>query len=514
MTNCIFGNLPVYDEGGFKVSASEASKLKYKCPYEAMANSSYCIFHDPDYYKKNPNDYLNAVYKLITDPPRNNQYYLIGLNFPQKLNVHRRTFNVPFYFSLSKGDEAMFMSVNFSKAEFIETIVKNLSFLLSSFRDGNFTFSQMDKLFLLGCIFKNARFLKTKSKEFNCVGTIFCNSSFQSTDFYDGYFYECTFNNAIFQYNNFYNKFNFRNSYLNEILFRQVEFKEEIQFYDVIFPTKKEFIFDWDSIPGKDSRKLLRFLKIKLNLYWIIPNEVAIEKRTNVSNELIIIQSNYNDERHSLSLAKFSTYVELNIDDEDTHVFSIVKQGKKSLIYEINDYYANLDFKDLEKIPVQFNYCKSSEGIHFKGESDKPIDLSFVSFKGTDLTNFKFDNVEWLSKKEFFFSRSVVIDEILMEKFENFGEVSKIYNQLRKNYESRLAFNEASNFYIGEMECIRKAFSNKSKLGKLQGFLYWVYKWLGMYGESIALPLMWTVITISFFAIFVNSTTYAYLINI
>jgi hypothetical protein len=188
----------------------------------------------------------------------------------------------------------------------------------------------------------------------------------------------------------------------------------------VIFPTKKEFIFDWDSIPGKDSRKLLRFLKIKLNLYWIIPNEVAIEKRTNVSNELIIIQSNYNDERHSLSLAKFSTYVELNIDDEDTHVFSIVKQGKKSLIYEINDYYANLDFKDLEKIPVQFNYCKSSEGIHFKGESDKPIDLSFVSFKGTDLTNFKFDNVEWLSKKEFFFSRSVVIDEILMEKFEKF----------------------------------------------------------------------------------------------
>jgi hypothetical protein len=42
----------------------------------------------------------------------------------------------------------------------------------------------------------------------------------------------------------------------------------------------------------------------------------------------------------------------------------------------------------------------------------------------------------------------------------NYEDVSKIYNQLRKNYESKLLFNEASNFFIGEMEAIRKSLWN------------------------------------------------------
>jgi hypothetical protein len=83
MTNCEYGNLPEYDERGFKLSTSETIKLKYKCPYEAMANSSYCIFHDSDYYKKYPNDYMNEVNKVITGAPKNNQYYMIGFNFPE-----------------------------------------------------------------------------------------------------------------------------------------------------------------------------------------------------------------------------------------------------------------------------------------------------------------------------------------------------------------------------------------------------------------------------------------------
>jgi hypothetical protein len=45
-----------------------------------------------------------------------------------------------------------------------------------------------------------------------------------------------------------------------------------------------------------------------------------------------------------------------------------------------------------------------------------------------------------------FFTRNVVIDEKMLDKYENYRDVSQIYNQLRKNYESRLAFDEASNF--------------------------------------------------------------------
>src|SRR5919198_3619438 len=94
----------------------------------------------------------------------------------------------------------------------------------------------------------------------------------------------------------------------------------------------------------------------------------------------------------------------------------------------------------------------------------------------------------------------IVIDELFDRRFGNFEEISKIYNQLRKNYESRLLFNEASNFFVGEMEAIRKSHLNGSARQKLASLAYSLYKGLALYGESFFLPLViWTPIVIGIF---------------
>ena len=59
-------------------------------------------------------------------------------------------------------------------------------------------------------------------------------------------------------------------------------------------------------------------------------------------------------------------------------------------------------------------------------------------------------------------------------------------------------FNEASNFFIGEMEAIRKSLWNAGTLReKMASIPYSLYKGLALYGESYFLPLIiWTPVTI------------------
>jgi hypothetical protein len=89
-----------------------------------------------------------------------------------------------------------------------------------------------------------------------------------------------------------------------------------------------------------------------------------------------------------------------------------------------------------------------------------------------------------------------------MDELKNYQEVSRIYNQLRKNYEMHLHFTEASHFFIGEMEAIRRSLWSKGIGGKLASILYLLYKYIALYGENVFLPLvLWTPIIIAGFAV-------------
>jgi hypothetical protein len=171
----------------------------------------------------------------------------------------------------------------------------------------------------------------------------------------------------------------------------------------------------------------------------------------------------------------------------------------------INTTFPNED-RTNKHIPIRFDYSTFRSRVRFIGKSDKPLDLSNVSFKGVNLDNVEFHNVKWREDKVLWFlpfiKRNIVADELFMDELKNYQEVSRIYNQLRKNYEMHLHFTEASHFFIGEMEAIRRSLWSKGIGGKLASIPYLLYKYIALYGENVFLPLVfWTPVIIIGFAV-------------
>ncbi len=86
--------------------------------------------------------------------------------------------------------------------------------------------------------------------------------------------------------------------------------------------------------------------------------------------------------------------------------------------------------------------------------------------------------------------------------------LASTYEALRENYESKNRYVEAGDFYIGEMEARKKWLKSREKETITKRISDWgyremitAYKWLSLYGESAALPLLWILITAGIFAL-------------
>jgi len=179
------------------------------------------------------------------------------------------------------------------------------------------------------------------------------------------------------------------------------------------------------------------------------------------------------------------------------------------------------------------------------------ISLETLSFRGTEVSKIEFLNVKW-NEKEFFrigplkLSRVALYDELALYRTlppRDYGTVAALYRDLRHNYERKLRYPEAGDFYIGEMEMRRlqtsiqvpplaedTTQSNKEKKEELRSRwrrkicdlkwqsvqkVYAVWSWLrrnllspiawyrnlSLYGESYTLAASWAVGVILFFAI-------------
>jgi uncharacterized protein YjbI with pentapeptide repeats len=170
---------------------------------------------------------------------------------------------------------------------------------------------------------------------------------------------------------------------------------------------------------------------------------------------------------------------------------------------EIDFYLVDFSFSP-NSVLIDFANSTFRNRVRFNGTVTETINLSSVSFKGVDLSNTEFNYVKWLQTTKYrFFQRNIIIDEKILDEGRNYEDVIKIYNQLRKNYESRLLFNDASHFFVGEMESRRKTLRNSGIIGWLTSLYYQIYRRLAWYGESISLPLLvWSPLTITFFTLF------------
>jgi uncharacterized protein YjbI with pentapeptide repeats len=150
------------------------------------------------------------------------------------------------------------------------------------------------------------------------------------------------------------------------------------------------------------------------------------------------------------------------------------------------------------------------------GRTDHPVDLSRVRFLFADVIRMEFGNVTWGAHP-----RGCVVEEAWLgkEPFLSYVHVAELYRALRQNYENQLRFSEASDFFVREMELLRKkprywkllVVSNKpfrESIGRrLRMTSAWVrsyfsiaelYNLLAEYGESYSRTLYWSVASILF----------------
>jgi uncharacterized protein YjbI with pentapeptide repeats len=141
--------------------------------------------------------------------------------------------------------------------------------------------------------------------------------------------------------------------------------------------------------------------------------------------------------------------------------------------------------------------------------------LSKVSFADSDITRIRFgDKIRWGGKDKF----TIIEEEWLKEKAKGkdkranvYDNVSlklvlSVYRNLRENYEFRLRYDDAGEFFIKEMELKRKYRGTESENSleiKENGWftrhfsLTGLYYHLSRYGEDILRPTLIAIITVS-----------------
>ncbi len=115
----------------------------------------------------------------------------------------------------------------------------------------------------------------------------------------------------------------------------------------------------------------------------------------------------------------------------------------------------------------------------------RKVSLANCRFLETDVSQVQFIDVGWTRKGKFWFPRNAVHDELT--EYPDYTLIAQLYRRLQANYVNNYRYSEASDFYIGEQEMVRKA---KGKVGQYLSTNF-LYKIISYYGESFTLPLLW-----------------------
>jgi|CXWL01.1.fsa_nt_gi uncharacterized protein YjbI with pentapeptide repeats len=184
--------------------------------------------------------------------------------------------------------------------------------------------------------------------------------------------------------------------------------------------------------------------------------------------------------------------------------FSNVRFSGKTIF--INSMFAN-------NTTFQFSKFQNTQfhNIDFKEQPLVIFDgnLSEISFRDTDITRIKFaEKIIWGNDDKF----EIWDARELVKNPKNFGlsSVLSTYRNLRENYEFRLMYEEAGQFFVREMDLKRKYYEdpNDNYNTKTRPFYYRYfsltsfYSYLSRYGESFKRTLFWVGL------IFLASTVY------
>lgn len=132
-------------------------------------------------------------------------------------------------------------------------------------------------------------------------------------------------------------------------------------------------------------------------------------------------------------------------------------------------------------VDFQKVYCKKPKALFFDS-----INLSRWAFAQTRaIGDAYFLNVTWKPSPK---ARKQTRDEELLEDGEiTYEDCAEVYRLIRFNYEARLAYEQASDFHLGQMETMLKSLGNNIP----KKWFLWLYKYVSNFGESVGRPLLW-----------------------
>lgn len=517
-------------------TTSGSRRIKYRCPFSARTNGDFCEFHDQNISAADKSQMLQPLLDRALN--NNEPLVCIGFNLPNLRLLHKEFKNKVYFNHAHFYISTQFINVTFSDVYFIHASFKSNTrnywhVQFNGVADFNHADFQTSLYFLSKSSFNNlAKFSYTTFRDqvsFRNVSfsgkTYFAKAHFmRQADFAMAKFNDVSFNNvnfddevefayvtfdqtdfiyctfkdlssffqaqfigpSKFHHVTFIGKTIFDEAKLTNVIYDESEFNE-VSYIKSIFPALSELLFDWYDSPGNIQQRLGDFIApyikeelINIQIPFLSGNEIRLSSENNPT----------------LLVCKLGMGSRVDIYLNGTKLpmrISAVRKLNHLYIYKVNRIN-----KEVTNIPVRFDHCTFRDKVRLVGEPGEKLDLSLVSFRGVDLSNFEFHNVEFLRTK----MRRVVIDEKFLKQNNNFEEVSRIYNQLRKNYEDILAFNEASNFFIGEMDVTRRYLASSSTKGKVSSIGYFLYKIVSLYGESAFLPLLiWTPALIFIFTL-------------
>jgi uncharacterized protein YjbI with pentapeptide repeats len=530
---------------------SNNQKTKFVCPYKPAGGKSLCVFHE---VKKTNNQNVNKKFcELVSSANKSNKpllcigFKISNLEFPKEIKNmiylnYAQLDNIDFGnvhfldnadFSYSSFNEPNFSGAIFEKkAYFILARFDGKSFFRESrfYDDANFNIAEFSgeasfyPTYFLIKREKASPYLAYENKPTRAPLTSFNMAKFFSGVRFDG----SVFDHQVSFYDTCFKPYaGFTSTTFNSIAdFQKAHFEGYAYFGLSKFKSLAYFQYSsfqtesrngTISLNGADFQdidfKHSKFDELNFNSEIMIfrdqvtkdLNKTRFHGKVNFTNAVFRNPVRVYNSSFDQAVDFTDSIFEGILYSNDDTVF------KSEIIFTRANFEKRVEFKGVlfsaaeDKIRVNFDSANFREFVKFSGKSIAKIDLSSTSFKGVGLSKFEFNNVKWYEKHEkfsrlTFFKRDILIDEILLEENGNYEDVIKIYSQLRKNYESRLLFNEASAFFIGEMECKRKLFMSRKNY--LDAFGFWLYKWIAFYGESVRMPLaFWTPVIIGIFSI-------------
>jgi len=439
--------------------------VTYKCLRQAVTESGFCEFHDPDYwwvYEEEVRSKFEEMIKSAQEKPE--KLLCIGFNLPS-VKV-RGVFKEPVYFSSAKfhhgadfsetefHEKADFSETKFhEKADFSETKFHQLvNFYKAKFHHGaNFSSAK----FHHGANFYGAKFCR--------VVTFPVAKSYQLADFSNAEFHQLAYfsnaefyEKACFRSAEFYRLADFSSAKFYRLAnFRSAKFHHGADFYYTEFYEKADFRY------------------------------AMFNGRTGfIGTRLIFSTDDYTKDKGIYDSLEYISFMGARFSKPSEVFFDHVYLGRVSFI--------NCDIRRVNFRNVIWKKERGGRYVIFDEERRYVVfDEELLAIKANQKLREELEQ-RGLEKE---------VEEILEDPAITLDDVLSVYRRLRENYDYNMKYIESGRFFVSEME-VRRLYR---EVGAEVVYNNWFrrnfsitnfYKLLCLYGENHIWPIVWALIVV------------------